>query len=200
MKKIKIYLASRIFNQAELEHCVYFTAMLKDYAKQNGKLDLKFFIPGIDTHELEMIAKFSNKNDLFREIADKDFKTLDQCDMLIAMCDGVDVDSGVAAEIGYFLWKKKQPVIKVLTDFRNGDMVNPMLYDPELRHKENDVFVNTLSIFEKAFKDWKINFDEDYSVTDNPDYSFETVSKKIKESYTSLLIEKVYQKLEKIWL
>ena len=50
-------------------------------------------------------------------IAEADLKMLVESDVLIAVLDGVEIDSGVAAEIGAFSMLNK-PIIGVLTDVR----------------------------------------------------------------------------------
>jgi nucleoside 2-deoxyribosyltransferase len=51
------------------------------------------------------------------EIAGKNRAAIDTCDLIFAVLDGVDVDSGTAAEIGYGFAKGK-PIIGYRGDFR----------------------------------------------------------------------------------
>lgn len=201
MKTIKIYMAARIFNQAELYHIGEFTAMLKDYAEQKNELSIKFFIPCMDSEEKDLISKYSHQMDvLYSKIAEEDYAQLDSSDITIALCDGVDVDSGVAVEVAHELSKNK-PVITVITDFRYPNMlINPMFYHPKDKDNKHTVAVSTLDIMEKAFEGWKINKAEGYSVTDNPDFNVENYNKRIKSAYTSLVISKVYDTIVKIFI
>ena len=62
------------------------------------------------------------------EIGGNNRTAIDQCDLVFAVLDGVDVDSGTAAEIGYAFAKGK-PIIGYRGDFRlsadnDGSMVN----------------------------------------------------------------------------
>ena len=62
------------------------------------------------------------------EIGGNNRSAIDRCDLVFAVLDGVDVDSGTAAEIGYAFAKGK-PIIGYRGDFRlsadnEGSMVN----------------------------------------------------------------------------
>lgn len=62
------------------------------------------------------------------KIAARNAAALDECDAVVAILDGVDVDSGTAAEIGYAFAKGK-PILGYRGDFRlsadnEGAMVN----------------------------------------------------------------------------
>lgn len=66
-------------------------------------------------------------------IADADAKELMESDFLIAVIDGVEIDSGVAAEIGMFATTGK-PIYALYTDVRlngadNKDKVNALIKD-----------------------------------------------------------------------
>lgn len=55
------------------------------------------------------------------EIGDNNRKAIEQCDAVVAILDGVDVDSGTAAEIGYAFAQGK-PILGYRGDFRlSGD-------------------------------------------------------------------------------
>jgi nucleoside 2-deoxyribosyltransferase len=61
-------------------------------------------------------------------IGDKNRKLIDEADMVVAVLDGTDVDSGTAAEIGYAFAKRK-PILGYRGDFRlsadnDGSIVN----------------------------------------------------------------------------
>jgi nucleoside 2-deoxyribosyltransferase len=51
------------------------------------------------------------------EIASSNLAAIDKCDLVLAVLDGVDVDSGTASEIGYAFAKGK-PIIGYRGDFR----------------------------------------------------------------------------------
>jgi nucleoside 2-deoxyribosyltransferase len=65
---------------------------------------------------------------LNRRIGAKNRDLIDACDLALAVLDGVDVDSGTAAEIGYAFAKSK-PILGYRGDFRlsadnDGAIVN----------------------------------------------------------------------------
>ena len=55
--------------------------------------------------------------DLNEEIGARNRTAIDECDMIFAVLDGVDVDSGTAAEIGY-AFAKGRPILGYRGDFR----------------------------------------------------------------------------------
>jgi nucleoside 2-deoxyribosyltransferase len=62
------------------------------------------------------------------EIGGNNRALIDRCDMVLAVLDGVDVDSGTAAEIGY-AYAKGKPILGYRGDFRlsadnEGSIVN----------------------------------------------------------------------------
>ncbi|MCR5563248.1 MAG: nucleoside 2-deoxyribosyltransferase [Desulfovibrio sp.] len=52
-------------------------------------------------------------------IMKKDRSAIDDCDVVVALLDGAQVDDGTAWEIGYAFARGK-PVVGIRTDFRNG--------------------------------------------------------------------------------
>ncbi len=115
--KYRIYLAAPLFSEAERSY----NAMLADLLKQHL---FDVFLPqeaGDDTDtrlKTEQARIFSkNKSDL------------DNADIVVAVIDGADADSGTAWEMGY-AYAHNIPVIAVRTDFRRAGMnerVNLML-------------------------------------------------------------------------
>ena len=57
------------------------------------------------------------------QIAEADLQALEESDVLIAFLDGVEIDSGVAAEIGYFA-SLGRPIVGVFTDVRQQGRTN----------------------------------------------------------------------------
>lgn len=55
--------------------------------------------------------------DLNRRIGETNVRAIDACDLLLAVLDGPDVDSGTAAEIGYAFARGK-PILGYRGDFR----------------------------------------------------------------------------------
>jgi nucleoside 2-deoxyribosyltransferase/predicted secreted protein len=113
----RIYLAAPLFSKAERN----FNATLSDLLKQHL---FEVFLPqeaGDDTDtraNAEQVRIFSkNKDDL------------DRADIVVAVIDGADADSGTAWEMGY-AYAHNKPVIAIRTDFRRVGMheqVNLML-------------------------------------------------------------------------
>ena len=76
-------------------------------------------VPGIELYvpqENDAINDKSNYADSIT-IAQADLECLQQSDVLIAVIDGVEIDSGVAAEIGAFSMLKR-PIIALFSDVR----------------------------------------------------------------------------------
>lgn len=83
-------------------------------------------IPSIDLYvpqendEINDKEAFANSID----IANADLERLMESDLLIAVIDGIEIDSGVAAEIGVFSTYKR-PIIALYTDVRQLGRENP---------------------------------------------------------------------------
>lgn len=108
----KIYLAGPLFSVAETN----FNAKLAHFLVENG---YEVFLPQVEC-----------KNKTGREIFETCVKGIESSDMILAVLDGADADSGTCWECGYSFAKGK-PVIGLRTDFRNsGDTrgFNAMIY------------------------------------------------------------------------
>lgn len=115
--KYRIYLAAPLFSEAERSYNAMLAVLLKQHL-------FDVFLPqeaGDDTDtrmKTEQARIFSkNKSDL------------DNADIVVAVIDGADADSGTAWEMGY-AYARNIPVIAVRTDFRRAGMnerVNLML-------------------------------------------------------------------------
>jgi nucleoside 2-deoxyribosyltransferase len=64
--------------------------------------------------EPERTARLVEVNE---RVGRRNAELLDRCDGVLAVLDGVDVDSGTAAEIGY-AWARGKPVVGLRTDLR----------------------------------------------------------------------------------
>ena len=101
-----IYIASPLFSEMEknyIDEVIY---------KIGKKLHLNtecFYVP----HQ-------NNKEIYESNIYNKNIEYLNHCDIMIAILDGNDVDSGTAFEIGYFEVQNKI-VLGLLTDTRSYD-------------------------------------------------------------------------------
>ncbi len=99
-----VYLAAPLFREAELD----FNRKLRDRIKSGG---FNVFLPQEDSNNIE------DKKNRQMIIFDKNRKAIENSDMLVAVLDGTDVDSGTAWEIGYAHARGK-PVFGLRTDFR----------------------------------------------------------------------------------
>jgi len=115
-KKI-IYLAGPLFTHAELEY----NRKLKEMLLNNG---FSVFLPQEDAEDAAQDRERQNQECIFRKCVEG----VDTSDLVVAILDGVDVDSGTAWEIGY-AYAKGKPVIGLRTDFRalSDGVVNLMV-------------------------------------------------------------------------
>ncbi len=111
-----VYLAAPLFSEAECD----FNSRLRDELEGIG---MSVFLPQ------EHSNKIDSELDARQEsIFSKNVAAIDKADILVAVLDGVDVDSGTAWEIGYAHALGK-PVYGLRTDFRTLGMgvVNLMI-------------------------------------------------------------------------
>ncbi|WP_042477418.1 nucleoside 2-deoxyribosyltransferase [Bacillus ndiopicus] len=73
-------------------------------------------------------------------IAQADLEMLEQSDVLIAVLDGVEIDSGVAAEIGAFSMLNR-PIIGLLTDVRQQGRDNQQKIDALIQDGVENQFI-----------------------------------------------------------
>jgi len=99
-----VYLAAPLFSEAECD----FNRKLRDEIKGAG---FNVFLPQEDSNNIKDEA--SRQKIIFT----KNLKGIENSDMLVAVIDGTDVDSGTAWEIGY-AFSKGKPVLGLRTDFR----------------------------------------------------------------------------------
>jgi nucleoside 2-deoxyribosyltransferase len=99
-----VYLAAPLFSEAECD----FNRKLKSELQSLG---FHVFLPQEDSNNVH------DKPNRQKIIFDKNLKGIENSDILVAVIDGPDVDSGTAWEIGYAFAKGK-PVIGLRTDFR----------------------------------------------------------------------------------
>lgn len=104
MKSIKVFIAGPLFSQAERE----FNAKLDEFLRKNG---FETILPQRDIGEV-----WKTEVD-YRKIYEMDLRAIEEADVVVAVLDGPDVDSGTAFEIGYATAKGK-PVIGLKTDVR----------------------------------------------------------------------------------
>jgi nucleoside 2-deoxyribosyltransferase len=99
-----VYLAAPLFSEAECD----FNRKLRDLIKDEG---FQVFLPQEDSNNIHVEK---NRQEI---IFNKNLAALDSSDIIVAVIDGADVDSGTAWEIGY-AYSKGKPVLGLKTDFR----------------------------------------------------------------------------------
>ncbi|VVB95845.1 Nucleoside 2-deoxyribosyltransferase [uncultured archaeon] len=99
-----VYLAAPLFSEAECD----FNRKLGDLIIDEGFL---VFLPQEDSNNIH------DKKNRQVIIFNKNLAALDSSDIIVAVIDGADVDSGTAWEIGY-AYSKGKPVLGLKTDFR----------------------------------------------------------------------------------
>lgn len=104
----RIYIAGPLFSLAERD---FLERLVEEVATTLGLDPLRdFFLPHRDAGD---VGPAHSRPAIF----EADVRHLDTCEIVVAWLDGVDVDSGTAAEIGYAFALKKA-VFGLLTDFR----------------------------------------------------------------------------------
>jgi nucleoside 2-deoxyribosyltransferase len=106
---MKVFIAGPLFSQAEQE----FNLKLDEFLRKQG---FETFLPQREVGELwRRIRKRGHK--AYRMIYEEDLRGLEEADVVVAILDGTDVDSGTAFEVGYACARGK-PVIGLKTDTR----------------------------------------------------------------------------------
>lgn len=106
---MKVFLAAPLFSEAERDFNSKVAKKLRDEGFEVWLAQESPFI-----HE----GTFKEKEKIYEE----DISALRSCDVVVAILDGVEIDSGVAFEMGYAAALKK-PVIGLKTDHRTFSKV-----------------------------------------------------------------------------
>ena len=118
---MKVFIAGPLFSQAERE----FNLKVDEFLQKHG---FETFLPQREVGELwKHVRKKGRK--AYKMIYETDLKGLERADVVVAVLDGPDVDSGTAFEVGYACARGK-PVIGIKTDariFTRNEVVNNML-------------------------------------------------------------------------
>lgn len=112
---MKIYFANGLFSDADL---AYNEKIVKTIRNE---------IPGIEVYlpQENMSINDKSKSASASDIYLGDAQNLDESDILVAVLDGVTIDPGVAAEIGYMRAKNKT-ILALYTDTRESSKtINP---------------------------------------------------------------------------
>ncbi|VVB55918.1 Nucleoside 2-deoxyribosyltransferase [uncultured archaeon] len=99
-----VYLAAPLFSEAECD----FNRKLRDELISAGFI---VFLPQEDSNNVK------DMSDRQKIIFNKNLKGIENSDIIVAVIDGADIDSGTAWEIG-FAFAKAKPVLGLRTDFR----------------------------------------------------------------------------------
>ena len=102
----KIYLAGPLFSLAEKEFNILFAQMI-----ESGMKNVEVILPQ------KRAAKFLSLENGMKLIFEDCLKMVDEADIVVAVLDGPDADSGTSVELGY-AYSVKTPIIGVRTDFR----------------------------------------------------------------------------------
>ena len=102
----KIYLAGPLFSLAEREFNILFAQMIESKMK-----DVEVILPQ------KRAAKFLSLEKGMKLIFEDCLTMVDEADIVVAVLDGPDADSGTSVELGY-AYSVKTPIIGVRTDFR----------------------------------------------------------------------------------
>jgi nucleoside 2-deoxyribosyltransferase len=116
-----VFIAAPLFSQAERE----FNLKLDEFLRKNG---FNTILPQRDVGDLWKLMKKRGKK-AYRDIYERDLGKLEEADVIVAILNGPDVDSGTAFEVGYACAKRK-PVVGLKTDvrmFARDEELNNML-------------------------------------------------------------------------
>jgi nucleoside 2-deoxyribosyltransferase/predicted secreted protein len=132
--RYRIYLAAPLFSEAEREYNWVIAGMLKE----------NFFDIYLPQDSGDAIAERCEQEHL--RIFEQNKKALQDADLVVAIIDGADADSGTAWEMGYATALGK-PVIALRTDFRiagHEELVNLMLEQSSLVVKNKNELLEAL--------------------------------------------------------
>ena len=106
--KMKIYLAGPLFSIAE-----------RDYNKKIATEIIHRFPKSKVYLPQEFLTNLTgNESNFFQKMFDCCINAIDSADVIVAILDGPDVDSGTCIELGY-AYANKKPIIGVRTDLRS---------------------------------------------------------------------------------
>jgi len=103
---MKVYIAGPLFTLAERR----FNEELGSTIREMNK-DIEIILPQYETGKMAGASDFVEK--AFRFC----LQSVNECDAIVSILDGSDVDSGTCVELGY-AYAHKKPIIGIRTDFR----------------------------------------------------------------------------------
>lgn len=114
MDKIKIYFGAPLFSESEQMYNKYVVGKIRerfgDVVDVYNPMENQSINDKTGYADSQMISRGDNEY-------------LEQSDILIALLDGVAVDAGLAAEVGYF-FSTGRPIVGLYTDSRQGTYGN----------------------------------------------------------------------------
>lgn len=141
-------MAGPLFSEAERTYLETVVNNLAASASLDPYKD--FFLPHRDGGEL-------GKGPKRKEIFDLDLNKLNSADVVVALLDGQDSDSGTCIELGYANAKGKK-IFGILTDFRSYNTLDVEPHRPNLMIwgvcEKGATLFHTLEDLSKAFKDY----------------------------------------------
>lgn len=114
----KVYIAGPLFSEAELD----FNKKLKEAVAKKG---FPVYLPQENSEDTAHMRHEHKQNYIFQQ----NVEIIDDSDIILAVLDGADVDSGTAWEIGY-AYAKGKSIFGLRTDFRtlgSEGMINLMI-------------------------------------------------------------------------
>jgi nucleoside 2-deoxyribosyltransferase len=119
MTGTRIYVAGPLFSKHERSFLEELVVTIAD--KLHLDQEKNFFLPHRDAGDIGVSG--SGRENIFG----RDLQELKKCDIVIALLDGPDIDSGTAVELG-FAYAKRKKIFGILTDWRrwHGDSVGPI--------------------------------------------------------------------------
>lgn len=106
---MRIYCAGALFNLAEKRFNLQFSETLGSRLE-----DVEFVLPQ------ERASQFLHREDWSVRMFEDCLQMIDASDVVLAILDGPDADSGTSLELGY-AYARGVPVVGVRTDFRGGE-------------------------------------------------------------------------------
>ena len=103
---MKIYIAGPLFTLAERQ----FNKELESTIREMDK-DIEIILPQYET------GKMAGSPDFVKKAFRFCLQSINECDAIVSILDGSDVDSGTCVELGY-AYARKKPIIGIRTDFR----------------------------------------------------------------------------------
>ncbi len=120
----RIYVAGPLFSEHERK---FLEDLVGNIATKLGLDEKKnFFLPHRDAGDIGITGTGREK------VFEEDLHQLENSDVVIALLDGPDIDSGTAAELG-IAYAKRKKIFAILTDWRRWDsaslgVINNMIW------------------------------------------------------------------------